>query len=193
MNCRHAQDELLAPRDTPLGVAGSSALQAHLSECAECRALQQQLLHATAAWLETDAQIKVPDAQSEWHAVRRRSRRAKANSLSSAYGWWQRALQVAAPLTAVAAIAFVLWEIRQDSPEASIEHPTPATSIAATEVTAIAPTEDPWAEFADHFAYASNVEYVETENEDASPFVYVDDESGWLIVWASAPPENASI
>ena len=100
---------------------------------------------------------------------------------------------MAAPLTAVAAIAFVLWEIRQDSPEGSIESPMLASSSATSEGTEIAPTEDPWAEFADHFAYASKVEYVETENEDASPFVYVDDESGWLIVWASAPPENASI
>ncbi len=193
MNCRDAQEELLAPRDTPLGAAGSSALRAHLTECAACRALQNQLLHATAAWRETDAQVKVPDAQSEWLAARRRLRQADDNSLSSAYGWWQRALQVAAPITAAAAIAFVFWGTRQDSPEAPIENPALARSSGATEGTEVDPTEDPWAEFADHFAYASNVEYVETENEDASPFVYVDDESGWLIVWASAPPENASI
>jgi hypothetical protein len=183
VNCRHAQDELLAARDAPSGAASSSALNEHLSGCADCQALQQQLAAATSAWQETEAQVTIPDAQLEWHAVRRRLRQSE--SAGPATAWWRRTLRYTAPLTAAAAVAFVIWTGRQD----------PATAPLVTpETTAeIAQTEDPWAEFADHFAYAANVEYVETENDEASPFVYVDDESGWLIVWASAPPDEASI
>jgi hypothetical protein len=186
VNCRHVQNELLTPRDTPLGVPSSSALQTHLADCAECRAIQQQLLAATDSWRETDAQVNVPQAQAEWHSVRRRLRQAEPSTASS--GWWHRTLQFGGPLTAAVAIAFVVWNGRSVTPEATIDS---LTAIPTTNE--VAQNDDPWAEFADHFAYASNVEYVETENEDSSPFVYVDDESGWLIVWASSPPANASI
>lgn len=183
MNCRHAQDKLLAARDTPSGAAGSNALTEHLQGCPDCRALQQQLAAATSAWRETEAQVTVPDAQQEWHAVRRRLRQGKSAETTPV--WWRRSLAYTAPLAAVAAVALVFWTGR----------PTPsvAPSLSPETTIEVAQTEDPWAEFADHFAYAANVEYVETENDEASPFVYVDDESGWLIVWASAPPDEASI
>ena len=41
--------------------------------------------------------------------------------------------------------------------------------------------------------YEARAEYVETEDEEISPFVFVDEESGWLIVWASEDPETPSI
>ncbi len=181
MNCHRAQTELLAARDTPSGAAGSRALVEHLQGCPACRTLQQQLVAATSAWRETEAQVAVPDAQQEWHAVRRRIRQSEP--VTNRPAWWVRSLQLAAPLTAAAAIALVIWSGRAPSPDPPIRGST--AELAAN--------DDPWTEFADHFASAAKVEYVETENEDASPFVYVDDESGWLIVWASAPPAEASI
>ena len=185
MNCRHAQDELLAARDASHGAAGSSALTEHLQNCAECRAVQQQFAQATNAWRETEAKVTIPDAQQEWHAVRRRLRQGETTT-SPAPHWWRRTLQFSAPLAAAAVIALVVWSGR--------ESPAPPTLDPTSTSTEIAQIDDPWAEeFADHFAYAANVEYVETENEDASPFVYVDDESGWLIVWASAPADEVSI
>ena len=183
MNCRHAQNELLAARDTPSGAASSSALTEHLQGCPDCQALQQQLAAATTAWRETEAQVIVPDAQQEWHAVRRRLRQNESAGTTTA--WWRRTLQYTAPLAAAAAVALVVWTGRQDPAATPLVTPNATIEVAQT--------EDPWAEFADHFAYAANVEYVETENDEASPFVYVDDESGWLIVWASAPPDEVSI
>ncbi len=50
-----------------------------------------------------------------------------------------------------------------------------------------------WSYFDDHFTLYAQAEYVETENEYISPFVYVDEESGWLIVWASDVDETPSI
>ncbi|MGJ8652964.1 MAG: anti-sigma factor family protein [Opitutaceae bacterium] len=41
---------------------------------------------------------------------------------------------------------------------------------------------------ADH-SLAENVEMVETEIEGASPIVYIDEESGWTVVWVSEEAE----
>lgn len=183
MICRQAQDELLAARDTPSGAAGSSALTEHVQGCAACQSLQQQLAAATTAWQETEAKVTIPDAQQEWHAVRRRLRQDESGRTATA--WWRRTLQYTAPLAA-AAVALVIWTSRESPSSNAIIASDLAPQIAQID-------DDPWAEFADHFAYASNVEYVETDNEDASPFVYVDDESGWLIVWASEPSDEVSI
>lgn|GEM_PF-495769 len=184
MNCRQAQDELLAARDISHGAAGSGALTAHVQGCSDCQAIQQQLLAATAAWQETEANITIPDAQQEWHAVRRRLRRDQSTGKATA--WWRRPLPYAAPLAAAAAVALVIWTGREPPSSNGVGAPEPTSEIAQID-------DDLWAEFADHFAYAANVEYVETDNEDASPFVYVDDESGWLIVWASEPSDEVSI
>jgi len=183
VNCRQAQDELLAARDTSHGAAGSGALTAHVQGCSDCQAIQQQRIAATAAWQETEANVTIPDAQQEWHAVQRRLRQDESTDRATA--WWRRTLPYTAPLAA-AAVALVIWTGRETPSSNVIVAPEPTSEIAQID-------DDPWAEFADHFAYAANVEYVETDNEDATPFVYVDDESGWLIVWASEPSDEVSI
>jgi hypothetical protein len=66
------------------------------------------------------------------------------------------------PLAAAAALALVFWA-PDDAPTATGEDATFAEAAPA---------------------YA---EFVEASDNAASTVVYVDQESGWLIVWASAP------
>ena len=181
MNCRHAQDQLLVARDAPLGAREAAELARHVATCAQCRAVKNGIEAAVAAWRETDANVTVPDPQTEWHAVRRKLRQAPANPVRVPD--WSRLLRLAAPLTAVAAIALIVWQTHEPGPE-TLEAPT---AIAAHD------PDETWSEMEQHFAFVAHAEYVETANEEASPFVYVDDESGWLIVWASDPPDAASI
>lgn len=202
VNCRTAHAQLAAAADVPPDAAAAAALQAHLDSCPHCRHLPAQLAAATAAWRETAARVSVPDARAEWHAVRRILRQAGPaadRGRSPLTLTWARALRWAAPFTAVAAIALLVRTGLPPSPEpsatvlAATTNPvTPSAKLAAAEAPASGSTDDPWREFENHFAFVAHAEYVETDNEDASPFVYVDDESGWLIVWASAPPDAAS-
>ncbi|MCF3649848.1 hypothetical protein [Synoicihabitans lomoniglobus] len=184
MNCRTAQDQLLAARDAPAGIAGDPALLAHVAACAECRAVQTSYAAAVDTWRATTARVTVPDAQTEWHAVRRRLRQTQ--SAPSGTISWSRFLRFAVPFTAVAAVALVVWQ-GQPLPNSNVPLST-APVVAANH----APPHEPWAELESHFAFTAHAEYVETDNDEASPFVYVDDESGWLIVWASDPPADAA-
>ena len=64
-------------------------------------------------------------------------------------------LRFAAPLAAAAAIAVALLVVKPDHPAAA-----PATDAAA------------------------RADYVEVADTDSTPMVYLDKESGWLVVWA---------
>ncbi|WP_221029523.1 anti-sigma factor family protein [Actomonas aquatica] len=190
MNCRQVQDHLIAARDVPLPDDVARQVSAHTAACPECQALQAQLAAVYTHLQETAARVQVPDAQTEWHAVRRRLRQ-QSGTAKSAAPLWSRLLRVAAPLTAVAAVALVVMQNRGPIRTESIDVAAPlarqAAKVASDETTA------DWPEMEQHFAFAAHAEFVETANEEASPFVYVDDESGWLIVWASDPDDAASI
>ncbi len=191
MNCRQAQDLLFAARDETEGSSPPAELADHLASCPDCLRLQAGLTAAIDTWKKEAATVQVPDPQTEWHAVRRRLRQevGAPRPLSA----WVRLLRIAAPLTAVAAVALVIWQAR--SPTSSQDVDSTATSPLASTAVATAPatSHEAWPELEQHFAFTAHAEYVETDNEEASPFVYVDDESGWLIVWASDPPDGASI
>ncbi len=193
MNCRQAETQLLAARDGALAEPVAADLAAHLEACPSCRALQARLDETFAQWQHETTSVPVPDPQTEWFAVRRRLRQETA--APSGLVTWSRLLRVAAPLTAVAAIALIVWQGRTPSsaplaPELAALSSAPDATIADTPATDF---DGSWPEMDEHFAFTAHAEYVETDNEDASPFVYVDDESGWLIVWASDPPDAASI
>lgn len=182
MNCRSAQNQILTDRDTSPGAAVAAELAEHLAGCAGCRTMQLQLTAVTAAWRESDANVPSPDPRQEWHAVRRRLRSGAAPGTARrrrTVRGWGFALACGA-----AALAVTLWVGRASFTEQVVE-PGNAALVATA-----APMED-WEA---HFAYSPRAEFVETDNEDASPFIYLDEESGWLVVWASAPPpERASI
>lgn len=179
MNCRDAETQILAARDTPQGAADAAILDQHLQECPRCQALSDQLSAATLAWRDADNKVVTPDSTAEWHAVRRRIR--EGNAAPAATGGlpsWSRLLRTAVPLAAALAIAINFWP-KASSPESPIEAPLLA--------------QKDWESLHDHFTFVAHAEYVETEDEEISPFVYVDEESGWLIVWATDVTENPSI
>lgn len=179
MNCRDAETQIFAARDAPLGAADAAVLEQHLQACPQCRRLAAGLTAAASSWRERDQAVTVPDARSEWHAVRRQIRSAApAQKATAGLPSWQRLWRFALPLAGAGALAIGMVNLSQTPPA------TPAEStIAAAD----------WSHFEDHFTAYARAEYVETENEDVSPFVYLDEESGWLIVWASDLPENPSI
>lgn len=179
MNCRDAETKILASRDAPLGTADEAILAQHLQECPQCQVLSEQLAAAVDSWRETDARVEVPDPTTEWHAVRRRIRAGETKTRTGGgLPSWDRLLRVALPMAAALAIAINFWP-ETTSPDSPLETPLLAQSG--------------WDEFHDHFTYEAHAEYVETEDVEISPFVYVDEESGWLIVWASEDPETPSI
>ncbi len=149
MNCREAQDQILSGREPSPGDSSTGALAQHLATCAGCRRMQADLTAALASWRREAAVVRVPDAEREWHAVRRRIRQGATESPR-----WSRSLLawIAVPLGAAAALAFAFF----------VE---PAPTFAAEQI--------------------AHVDAVEAPGNNASTMVFVDDQSGWLIVWAS--------
>lgn len=164
MNCREARRLLLAegPPSSRL-TADRSELAAHLAGCPRCEKLRVELDEASAQWRQRVMSAELPDVDREWRAVRARlapGEGAPAGASRRALGWF--ALPVAG--AAIAALAFV-WVWRGVAPA---EPRVPAAQAAR-----VAPAEA-W--------------FVEVPESDASPVVFVDEESGWLVVWAVNGP-----
>jgi anti-sigma factor RsiW len=157
MNCRSAESLLLAERDGVLTSAQHAELASHLAACGECR--QMQALLATAMdGVRHDAQsVRVPDVEAEWAAVQ-----ARLNGAALAQRTERRRLApviwFGAPLAAAAALALAFFVTR----------PVPTTPNFASGSAEI----------------AAHADYVEVADPNASPIVYTDKESGWLVVWA---------
>lgn len=178
MNCQDAESQIFAARDAPLGAADAAVLAQHLQECAHCRRIADGLTQATQAWQSQDQAVIIPDARQEWHAVRRRIRQAPGEAThAGGLPSWNRLLRFALPIAGAAAVAIGI-STRYDAP------PEPALEPVLA--------SHDWSHFEDHFTNYAHAEYVETDNIDVSPFVYVDEESGWLIVWASDDPDAPS-
>ena len=157
MNCREAQSQLFAERDGALDAPTRAALDGHLAQCGDCQRRRENLTAALAAWRIEVVQTTVPNAELEWHAVRRRIRGAETTSGSTrsrsprqVFAWF------AVPLGAAAAVALALF----------VGSPGPAPVASLPQV-----------------ARANTVEVA----GDNATVVVVDDQSGWLFVWASAP------
>lgn len=155
MNCREVQDRLCSAPDAAPDSSADAALEAHVAHCAACRRVRDDLTAALAAWRSDVAQIEVPDAEREWHAVRRRLRGGAAAPRSRwGLGGW-----LGLPLAVAGAAAVAVLMV---SPPAAV----PEVVLPVGETIAKA-------------------ENIEAPGNDASTMVFVDDKSGWLIVWAS--------
>lgn len=152
MNCREAQDRILTERDGALDEASRAALAVHVAGCAGCRRVQDDLSAGFEAWRADVANVTVPDAEREWHAVRRRMRGGEAGTQRPARSRRSLFTWIALPLGAAAAAALAL-------------------------LISPGPRFDP--------APVAHVDSVEAPGNNASTLVFVDDKSGWLIVWAS--------
>lgn len=155
MNCREALSQLAKERDAPLPESARSALAGHLAHCDSCRQAGANLDAALAGWRADANRVVVPDADAEWRIVRRRIREESA--AESVPGWHFKPTWLLAPLAAAAAIAVVIYYPRTPLRE---PHSGPGASIA-------------------------RANSVEVPGGNSSTMVFVDDKSGWLIVWAS--------
>ncbi len=169
MNCRETENLLFAERDGTLTTEQRAALGRHVAECSACRHLRADLATAADTWRTATARVKAPDADTEWrklHArlhgaeVRTPAKRRLAPIVFRGENRVRNLLWLAAPLAAAAAVALALFvQTRQANPAGS--ETTPATA-----------------------ALTARAEYVQVSGADASPMVYLDKESGWLVVWA---------
>ncbi len=159
MNCHEAQNALFADRDDPLAPSQQAALEAHLATCGECERVRHGLEAALSSWRDQSASVAIPDSQREWHAVRRRIR-GGVEASGPATSRRRRGLftWISIPIGAAAAALAVALYVGPFS----LKSPEPAPSLAQT--ARVNPA---------------------TPEPAASNMVFVDDKSGWLVVWSS--------
>lgn len=161
MNCREAHSLISAERDGALDNSQRATLEGHLAACGTCRRARDELTAGLTTWRTEVARASVPDAEREWHAVRRRirggSEAGSAASRRTLFTW------LALPLGAAAAAA-IAFMVLPGTPSG----PSLPTTVAHT----------------------ARVDSVEAPGSNASTMVFVDDKSGWVIVWADANPKS---
>lgn len=161
MNCREAQSQLFAERDGALDQTQRAALDGHLAHCGDCQRIRDDLSAALTAWRAGVSHTPVPDAEREWHAVRRRIRGgAETGAVRPARSRRNLLTWLAVPLGAAAAVALALFVAPQSSPP--VQSAVPPAQVA-------------------------RANSVDVASDKATTVVFVDDKSGWLFVWASDP------
>jgi len=160
MNCPDTETLILSERDGALTPDQLSVLSAHLKVCPACRQLHERLAPAMDQYRSGIAEAAAPRADESWQALQQRlNRRAKKRPLAPVV-WF------GAPLAAAAAVAFAFLSLQPTA------QPPQAPTLAALPK---APVE----------VAVARAEYVEAGDVNASTMVYVDKESGWLVVWAT--------
>ena len=160
MNCREAQSHLFRERDAALDNIQRVALDGHLAQCDGCKRVREDLTAALTVWRIETTQVTMPDAEREWHAVRRRIRGGdEAGAAHTARPRRNLFSFIAVPLGAAAAVALALFV----SPKLSSD--LPAEGHAGATLARAHP--------------------VEVSGSSAPTMVFVDDKSGWTFVWAT--------
>lgn len=161
MNCRDIEPLLLAERDGVLTSKQHAELATHIEGCPACR--QARLDYGDAVtFLKTDAaNVAVPDADKEWRTIRAQLRGTvvkpgKKSPLAPVI-WFT------APLAAAAALAIAFLNSFQTADPKSQTLLSPAAPAAEV----------------------ARADFVEAGDASASTMVYVDKDSGWLVVWAT--------
>ena len=163
MNCRDSESLILAERDGTLTKEQRAALSDHVAACPACHQLRANLSTALDAYQADVAAITVPDADMAWHDLQAKLHGTEGKSSRkrplAPVIWFGASLAVAAAL----AVAFF------------VTRPTTATPSADLAFTP--PPYDP--------STIAGADFVEAGDPKASTMVYVDKESGWLVVWAT--------
>ena len=165
MNCHEAQNHLFAASDGALETNERAALDAHIAQCAGCRRVRDDLVAAVSTWREESARAPLPNVDREWHAVRRRIRGGVDAGTAATFERPRRRLLLlpwlAVPVMAAAAVAITLYTASgPDSDDSAVKPEAPR------------PTQ------------VARADSVDVPGQ-ASTAVFVDDKSGWLVVWAS--------
>ena len=157
MNCRDSEALLSAERDGVLTSGQRSSLEGHVASCPACAELRTKMVQAMNAFQNDAASVSTPDVDEEWQKVRASLNAGKTRSREKRP--LTPVLWFAAPLAAAAALAFAFFNS--------------------------SPTAQPMGESVTATSEAAQAEYVEPGDAKASTIVYVDKESGWLVVWAT--------
>lgn len=158
MNCRDSESLILVERDGALTDAQRAALSDHVATCTACRQLRANLASALDTYRRELDSVRVPNADEAWRDLRGRLH-GKKRSLAPV-------IWLGAPLAAAAAFAFAFFAARPAAPV------SPASAAVA-----VVETYDP--------SFIAGADFVEAGDPDASVMVFVDKESGWLVVWAA--------
>jgi len=192
MTCRDIESLMLAERDGAQTPTERAALSDHLATCPACRELRTRLAASLKAYHASAATVRVPDVDEAWREVQARLHAPTAGKKHPL----APVIWFGAPLAAAAALAFVFLaggspfsrhaggEAQERVGIASAElppppPPPPPASPAARSVTPahLSTPYDP--------SIIAGADYVEAGNPNASTMVYVDKESGWLVVWVT--------
>lgn len=174
MNCRDNESLILAERDGALPKAQLAALSDHVATCPACAKLRADLAAAMNTYQAGLHAVATPNADEAWRELQSRlsepAKRDKKRPLAPVI-WF------GASLAAAAAFAFAFLVTR------------PLTQPATEEaLLVIAPPPPPLHDP----SFIAGADYVEAGDPDASIMVFVDKESGWLVVWASDPATATS-
>jgi len=157
MNCHDIEPMLSAERDGMLNQDQRASLDRHVASCPSCAEMRINLSQAMDLFKTDTAAIAVPDVEEEW--LKLRSKLSTPSTKRATKRPLAPIIWFGAPLAAAAAVAFAFFN---SSPTAK---PLGASVATSGEV--------------------AQAEYVEAGNVDASTIVYVDKDSGWLVVWAT--------
>ena len=156
MKCRDIERLLLAEPDGGLTTTQHASLDQHVASCAVCQKLRLRIAGAMTAFRTDVAGVAVPDADQEWAALR--ARLHERRGIPAKKRPPVPVVWWGAPLAAAAALALAYFGMRP--PIKTAEPVSPDSEIA-------------------------QAEFVEAGDNSASTLVYVDKESGWLVVWAA--------
>ncbi len=175
MNCRDIESLILAERDGALTPTERAALSDHVATCPACARLRTDLAAALDAFKASSAAVRVPDVDEAWRDLRAKlhgpAKPAKKRPLAPVI-WF------GAPLVAAAAaVAFVF--LVNSAPKPLGEIPVSVASVAS-----LPPPPPPPPPYEDPSLIAG-ADFVEVGDPNASTMVYVDKDSGWLVVWAT--------
>ncbi len=157
MNCRDTEPLFFAERDGALTNEQRATLDEHVAACLACQEARAEIARALDAFRTDAINVTVPDAAEEWQRLRMQlSAVSRKNRTRTKLA---PVIWIGGSLVAAAAVAFAFVGLR---PQAK----APAEAVALTPEVAQA-------------------EYVEPGDVNASTVVYVDKDSGWLVVWAT--------
>lgn len=188
MTCRDIEPLLLAERDGALTPNERAALSDHVAVCPACGQLRTQLATSLEAYRAGVASVRVPDVNEAWRELQSKLhtpvREKKKHPLAPII-WFGAPLAAAA-----AAVAFTFMV--QTGPQASRLEPLASARVATVAEMAPPPPPPPPPAYVRpplstpyDPSIIAGADFVETGDVNASTVVYVDKESGWLVVWAT--------
>ncbi len=155
--CNEIERLLLSEPDGALTATELAELEAHVSGCEACRRQRNLLSTLLSSLKKSQEAVPNPSSREEWMTLRNRIR-GERGAERKTNGWSSPWLRWGIPALSLGAAAAVAFILYLRAPS-----PTPFSR-----------------------ATIARAEYVQSENAE-STLVYVDQESGWLIVWASPP------